>query len=110
MSKFLVTYFGAGVPSDLALAAKVREAFGRWLAEAGSAVIDPGAPLAPATQVASGTPAPRVTISGYSVIEAENVEAAIEILKSHPFVARGGTLQVDESVSVEQVVRPADSR
>jgi hypothetical protein len=41
-----------------------------------------------------------VEIGGYSVIEAPNLEEAVAVLKSHPFVARGGTLQVDEAVSV----------
>ena len=75
---------------------KITAAFGAWLAEAGSAVTDPGAPLRPATQVANGTPEQRVAIGGYSVIEADDVDGAVAVLKSHPFVARGGTLQVDE--------------
>lgn len=100
MSKFLVTYHGGGMPSDPAEAAKAREAFGEWLQKAGSAVTDPGAPLQPATQVSNGSPEPRVAIGGYSVIEATDVEAARQILRSHPFVARGGTLQVDEAVAV----------
>lgn len=44
--------------------------------------------------------APRVMIAGYSVIEAANLEEAAEILRSHPFVARGGTLQLDEAMAV----------
>lgn len=100
MSKFLVTYFGGGMPSDPAEAARAREAFGEWLSSAGGAVIDPGAPLKPATQVSNGTPPTRVAIGGYSVIEADDVAAALEILRSHPFVARGGTLQVDEAMAV----------
>ena len=107
MSRFLVTYFGGSAPSDPEQAATIAKAFGQWLGEAGKAVIDPGAPLKPATQVANGVPAPRVTIGGYSVIEVANLEAAIQVLKTHPFVARGGTLQVDESVSVADVVEQA---
>ncbi len=100
MSKFLVTYHGGSMPADAAQADKVKEAFGQWLASAGSAVVDPGAPLKPATQVANGTPLSRIAIGGYSVIEAEDVDAALAVLRTHPFVARGGTLQVDEAVSI----------
>lgn len=99
MSKFLVTYHGgSGMPSDPAQMEKITQAFGAWLAKAGSAVTDAGAPLRPATQVANATPAPRVAIGGYSVIQADDIEDAVAVLKSHPFVARGGTLQVDELV------------
>ncbi|HEY6875419.1 MAG TPA: YciI family protein [Candidatus Dormibacteraeota bacterium] len=100
MAKFLVTYFGGGMPSNPAEAAAAVEAFGQWLGRAGRAVVDPGAPLKPGSQVAKGTAAPKVTIGGYSVIEADDLDAALEVLKSHPFVARGGTLQVDEALAL----------
>ena len=100
MSKFLVTYFGGSRPTTPEQAEQMKAAFGQWLAKAGSAVVDPGAPLRPATQVANGQAHPKVEIGGYSVIEAPTLEDAVAVLKSHPFVARGGTLQVDEAVSV----------
>jgi hypothetical protein len=100
VSKFLVTYYGSGMPADPDMAEKARAAFGAWLAEAGPAVADAGAPLRPGTQVANGEPRPQVPIGGYSVIEASSIDEAVNILRSHPFVARGGTLQVDEAMSV----------
>lgn len=100
MSKYLVTYYGGGMPADPAQAEQAKAAFAEWLTKTGDAVIDPGAPLRPATQVSNGAPAPQVAIGGYSVIEAESIEQAAEILRSHPFVARGGTLQVDEAMAV----------
>ena len=101
MSRFLVTYHGgSGPPTDAAQAEQMKNAFGQWLTGAGSAVVDPGAPLRPTTQVAGGSPLPRVAIGGYSIIEAADAAAATEVLRSHPFVARGGTLQVDEVMEV----------
>ena len=100
MSKYLVTYYGGGMPADPAQAEQAKAAFAEWLTKTGDAVIDPGAPLRPATQVSNGAPAPQVAIGGYSVIEAASNEQAAEILRSHPFVARGGTLQVDEAMAV----------
>ena len=100
MSKFLVTYLGGTPPSDPAQAARMRDAFEDWLARSGKAVVDPGAPLRPGTQVAKGTPEPKVPVGGWSVIEAPDIEAAVAVLNSHPFVARGGTLQVDEAVGI----------
>jgi len=100
VSRYLVTYHGSGMPTDPAQMEQARAAFGQWLAKAGSAVIDPGAPLRPGTQVSNGDATAQVAIGGYSLIEATNLEGAAEILKSHPFVARGGTLQVDEVIAV----------
>jgi hypothetical protein len=48
------------------------------------------------TQVANGTPSTAVDIGGYSIIEAPSLEVAARILHTHPFVGRGGTLQVNE--------------
>ena len=36
--------------------------------------------------------------SGWSVIEAPSADAAVEILGDHPFIGRGGVLQINEPV------------
>ena len=98
MAKYLVTYHGSGAPPDPAMQAQVEAAFGQWLQEAGSAVVDPGAPVHMVKQIANGTPTAAAEIGGYSIIEAPSLEAAESILRIHPFVGRGGTLQVNEFV------------
>jgi hypothetical protein len=35
----------------------------------------------------------------YSVVEAEDMDAAVEIMRDQPFVGRGGKLQVTAAVS-----------
>jgi hypothetical protein len=98
MAKYLVTYHGSAAPTDPAMLEQVKAAFGQWLQEAGSAVVDPGAPVRMVKQVANGTPSAVVDIGGYSIIEAPSLEAAESILQTHPYVGRGGTLQVNEVV------------
>jgi YCII-related domain len=88
------------MPSDPEAIEQVKAAFGAWLQQAGSAVVDPGVPLRSDTQVSNGNPTAAAEIGGYSIIEAPSVDAAAEILKSHPYVARRGTLQLDEAVAV----------
>jgi hypothetical protein len=78
----------------------MKEAFGNWVARSGRAIVDPGAPVRSAGQVANGSPGPAIVIGGYSVIEAASAAEAIALLKTHPFVDRGGTLQLHESVTV----------
>ena len=75
-------------------------AFQKWVAAAGSAVVDPGSPVHMVDQVSSGSPAPAADVGGYSMIEAADVNAAKEILKSHPYVGRGGTLQINEVIAI----------
>lgn len=67
-----------------------------WVASAGDAVIDPGAPVNVFGQVASGEPAQTAEIAGYSIIRADSADAARSLLSSHPCIARGGTLHISE--------------
>lgn len=100
MAKFLVTYVGGGMPHDPELMAQARAAFGEWLQRSGGAVTDPGAPVRTVARLAASEPAAEVEVNGYSIIEAADVEAAKELLASHPFIGRGGTLQVSECLGV----------
>jgi len=100
MSRYLVTYHGSGMPDDPAVMEQAKAAFGKWLGEAGSAIVDPGAPVHTVGQVSSGSPTGPVEIGGYSIIEADSPEGAAAVLQGHPFVARGGTLQVNQILEV----------
>jgi hypothetical protein len=99
MTRFLVTYHGSGMP-DPAQMEQAKAAFGQWLQTAASAVAEPGAPLRMVGQVASGEPAPAAEIGGYSILEAETADDAVALLRSHPFLTRGGTLQINEVMAV----------
>ena len=96
MSKFLVTYHGMGEPAP-DQAQQAMDAFMAWASSVGGALVDPGAPLGPAKTVRSGSvsdgPADGPA-GGYSVVEAADLDSAVELVKNHPFVGRGGSLQV----------------
>jgi hypothetical protein len=100
MSRFLVTYHGSGMPDDPALMEQAKAAFGNWVAEAGQTIVDPGAPVNMVTQVATEGATEPAQIGGYSIIRADSVEDARAVLSSHPYVARGGTLQVNQILDV----------
>ena len=100
MSKFLVTYHGSGMPDDPALMEQAKAAFGAWVAEAGDAIVDPGAPVNMVGQVATEGATEAAKIGGYSIIQADSVDGAKAVLSSHPYVARGGTLQVNQILEV----------
>src|SRR6185436_6934523 len=100
MSRFLITYHGSGMPDDPELMEQAKAAFGNWVAGAGDAIVDPGAPVQMVTQVANDGATDAVQIGGYSIIQADNADAAAAVLSSHPYVARGGTLQVNQILEV----------
>jgi hypothetical protein len=38
-------------------------------------------------------------VEGYTLLSADSLADAIELVRSHPFVSRGGTLRVSEAVA-----------
>jgi hypothetical protein len=104
MPTYLVTYHGGpGMPSDPAAARQMLAAFQAWVAEVGAALRDPGAPLAAARTVSADGAVDgqrEAAIGGYTILEASSLDEAVGLVGSHPFLGRGGSLQVSESVSV----------
>ena len=100
MPKFLITYHGAGAPAP-EQAQQAMAAFMAWASSAGQALIDPGAPLGPAKTVSTGSvtdgPA-QGPANGYSILEAPDLDSAVELVKGHPFISRGGSLQVSTAI------------
>jgi len=97
MTKFLVTYHGAGAPDSPEAAQEAMAAFMAWAQKTGSALVDPGAPLGPAKVVSGGAVADGAAdgpFGGYSIVEADDLDAAVALVRDHPFVGRGGSLQV----------------
>jgi hypothetical protein len=102
MTRFLVTYHGAGMPEGDEARQQAMAAFGQWVSKTGKALIDPGAPLGPSKTVSKGsiTDGPASgPLGGYSIIEADDLDGAVELVRDHPFVGRGGSLQVNPAVA-----------
>ena len=97
MTKFLVTYHGGSAPDSPAAAQQMMAAFMAWAQQTGSALVDPGAPLGDSKVVTMGSVVAGradAPFNGYSVVEADDLDAAVALVAEHPFVGRGGALQV----------------
>jgi hypothetical protein len=102
MPTFLVTYHGGGMPADEEGRQQAMAAFGAWVGKVGDALTDPGAPLGPAMTVSSdGAREGHAEghIGGYSILRADDMDAAVDLVRDHPFVSRGGSLTVSEAVA-----------
>jgi hypothetical protein len=100
MTRFLITYHGMPYPERDVIEAS-RRALRTWADKSlGTAVIDFGAPLLLGGQLAKGQPADAVDIDGYTIIEAPDLADARALLADHPYIARGGTLQINECVEL----------
>lgn len=103
MPKFLVTYHGSNMPHDAESMARAREAFMSWAGKTGPALVDPGAPIAGTRSVSSNGAKDGLAdgpFNGWSVIEAADLNAAVTLLSDHPFISRGGVLQINEPAAI----------
>lgn len=101
MAKYLFVYHGGNKPDSKEEIAEVMNAWGQWLGSMGSAVVDGGNPVGQSSTVQSNgsvvdnggaNPA-----SGYSLIEAPDLNDAIAKAKGCPVLARGGSIEVAEA-------------
>ena len=101
MAKYLFVYHGGNKPESKEEIAEVMNAWGQWFGSMGSAVVDGGNPVGQSSTVQSNgsvvdnggaNPA-----SGYSLIEAPDLNDALAKAKGCPVLARGGSIEVAEA-------------
>jgi hypothetical protein len=100
MSKFIYIYKGPATPMDQFTeeqSAAQMAAWGAWMGKLGPALLDAGSPFAAGTSVVDdGTVAEASDLNGYSIVEAENLEAAKALVDGNPFLAsRNGKFSVE---------------
>ncbi len=102
MAKYLFVYHGdADMPEGEEEIAAIMDAWGAWFGTMGAAVIDGGNPVGGNHTVASngstseGGGANPAT--GYSLIEATDIEDALAKAKGCPILAAGGTVEVAQA-------------
>lgn len=91
MKKFMILYNGPATPAEQMAPEKVQEvmsAWKVWMEKIGNAMVDMGTPLADGVAVVDdGTTGVATLLSGYSVIQAEDMEAAKALVADHPFLS-----------------------
>lgn len=104
MAKYLFVYHGGKQPGSKQEQATVMAAWGQWFGSMGSAVVDGGNPVGKSSTVQSGgsvvsnggaNPA-----SGYSLIEAPNLNEALTKAKGCPILSAGGSVEVAEAIDM----------
>jgi hypothetical protein len=71
------------------------DAWMAWSQRAGSAIVDLGSPLQAVSSDVEGDP-----VGGYSIMEADSLEALQDLLGSHPHTEWGGTIEIHEFLSM----------
>ncbi|WP_419906175.1 YciI family protein [Hoeflea sp.] len=103
MPNFVFAYHGGKPPESPEEGAKVMAAWNAWFETMGSAVVDGGAPVGASKTVAAGG----VTdggganpLSGYSIVSADTIDAAVDMAKGCPILEGGGNVEVAEAMEM----------
>ena len=105
MANFVLLYSGGSMPETEADQAAVLQAWGAWYERLGGALVDGGNPFTPvAKSIASNgtiSDGPVGTMAtGYTIISADSLDAAVGMAKSCPVLQGGGQISVYETFNV----------
>ncbi len=99
MPQYIIVYLGGDKPYSPEEGKQHMSKYMEWLTSLGDAAVSPANPLKNTSTVKSdgsvisgGTS----TMSGYTIIEADSMDAALSIAKACPFLDVGGSLEVSE--------------
>ena len=107
MKKFVVIYYAptsaieqmsAASPEEMQ---KGMEPWMDWVAKCGDALVDLGTPLGGGQNLSkSGNSPSDKNVTGYSILQAEDIQGAIALLQGHPHLemASGCEIEVHESM------------
>ncbi|MEO8093011.1 MAG: YciI family protein [bacterium] len=88
MAKFVLIYNGGKPPSNEEEKDRVMAAWGQWFESLGEALVDGGNPLGPPKSIGGEA---TEAASGYSILQAGDQDAAVELAKGNPMTREDGT-------------------
>jgi hypothetical protein len=96
MKKFVLFHYGFETPTQ-----EIMGAWNKWFASIRDKTVDPGSPLGPGKEISHfGTkelPMGLESLTGYTVINAENIEEAEKIARSCPMIT---SIKIYEALSM----------
>jgi hypothetical protein len=104
MANYVFAYSGGnGVAAEEAEREAQMAKWGQWLGQLGSAVVDVGAPTGTAKTVGRGgsvSDGGSRGLTGYSIVAADSLVAAVELAKGCPILETGGAVDVYETIAM----------
>ena len=103
MPNFVFAYHGGNKPESPEEGAELMARWKAWVDGLGDAMVNPGTPLGKSKTVSSsgvtddGGSNP---LNGFSIVDADSMDAALEIAKGCPFLETDGTIEVAEAMQM----------
>ena len=103
MANYLLVFHGGSMPESPEEGAKVMKAWTDWFGVLGDKLVDAGNPVSQVKTIASNgsvSDGGANPSSGYSVIKADNLDAAVTLAKGCPVLQGGASIEVAETFAV----------
>jgi len=103
MAQYIITYIGGDHPASPEEGQRQFAKYKEWLSALGDSAVSPANPLKDTSTVnpdGSVTAGSTTSMSGFTIIEADSIEAALTIAKACPFLDIGGSLEVSELIQM----------
>jgi hypothetical protein len=103
MPNYIIAYHGGRKPESPEEGENQMNKWKAWVGALGDAAVNPGTPLGKSRIVGadgmSDDGGPNA-MSGFSVVKADSIEAALDMARACPFLDTGGTLEVAEMMEM----------
>lgn len=103
MAQFIFVYHGGAKPSDDVDVAAIMGKWQAWMGGAGDAFVNMGAPVGMSKTVSSAGVADdggSNPTSGFSIVQAADIDAACELAKGCPIHESGGSVEVAQMMEM----------
>lgn len=103
MANYVFVYKGGGMAATEAEQQAAMAQWMKWFGGLGAAVVDVGTPFGPSKSVGSNgsvNDGGGSSLTGYSIVKADNITSAAGMAKNCPILTNGGTVEVYETIPV----------
>lgn len=99
MANFLLLYHGGAMPETPEEGARVMTAWTDWFQTLGDALVDGGNPASQSRTIAANGSVSETAggPSGYSILKADSIDAAVTLAKGCPVLLGGASVEVVET-------------
>ncbi len=99
MPQYVITYLGGNQPSGPEEGKQHMAKYMEWISSLGENAVSPMNPFK-GTHTVNPDGTSTTKMSGFTIIKADTIDAALSIAKSCPFLDIGGSLEVSELMQV----------
>ena len=103
MAQYIIAYLGGDQPPSPEEGERHFAKYKEWLSSLGDSAVSPANPFKDTHIVNSDgtvTKGSTTSMSGYTIVEAESMEAALEMATACPFLEINGSLEVSELIQM----------